>query len=486
MRPLRAIGASALVLFALAAGSATAKPQAAIVDPQVQQEAASVSATTPIPVIVYGKKLGTGPAALTVTQPLGDNALAGTVAAGDLGALAASKGVVYIGPDNPVVPTGDGNGKAKAIGSASVTGSRSVLPLVDGAPTAWARGYTGAHVGIAVVDSGVSSDNDFGRRLVTVTGVGGRTDTFGHGTFVADVAAGASKDGEFAGIAPGATLVGVNVNNPAGVRTSDVLAGLLWVLQNRAQYNIRVVNLSLAETTPRSYLADALDSTVEQLWQSGVVVVVSAGNLGPGSAAFAPANDPFAISVGATDTQGTLDPGDDAVAPWSTSGTTPDGFAKPELVAPGRRVIGLLPWTSTLGRLAPDDNWVVKEKYAMISGTSFSAPQVAGAAAVLLQEHPDWTPDQVKWVLQSTARPVAGSAAGSLDLAAATAYSGAPPAANQGIPDATFGLSAWVDSLAGSNGNGSNGNRGNGNGWNGNGWNSNGWNSNGWNDLGWK
>jgi serine protease AprX len=198
---------------------------------------------------------------------------------------------------------------------------------------------------------------------------------------------------------------------------------------------------------------------------------------------FAPANDPFALSVGATDTNGTTDPSDDTLTPWSSYGTTLDGAAKPEIVAPGRLIMSYLAPASVLGTQAPAANWAPRHSYAEISGTSFSAPQVAGAAAVLFQQHPDWTPGQVKWVLASTARPVSGSTAGSLDLAAATQFAGTPLDANAGLQLSQFGLPSWVQGIL--NGQSFHGNSWNGNSWNGNSWNANSWNGNSWNANKW-
>jgi len=135
----------------------------------------------------------------------------------------------------------------------------------------------------------------------------------------------------------------------------------------------------------------------------------------------------------------TLAPEDDTVTSWSTSGITQDGFTKPELVAPGRHVVSVFPSGTSLAAIAPLEN-IVSPGYARMNGTSFSAPQVAGAAAILLQAHPEWTPDQIKWVLMKTARSTAGGTAAGLDLAAAIAFAGTPGSANQGIPYSTYAL----------------------------------------------
>ena len=412
-----------------------------VVDPGLASTASGSASTAPLPVIVYGRDLGDGSALPGLSGPrsLDAHSLSGTVTAGALAALARAPGVLFVAPDEAIASLAAG-------APAGPVAAGSPVDTVDGATTAWSRGYTGAGIGIAIVDSGAGRNNDLDGRLVATLG---GYDQYGHGTIVSSVAAGRSADNRFVGVAPGANVIGVNVAGAGQPRASDVIRGLLWVLANRDHYGIRVVNLSLAETAPSSYLMDGLDATIEQLWRSGIVVVVAAGNGGPGAIDYAPANDPFAVAVGGGDTRGTLETADDALASFSACGTTVDGFAKPDVVAPGRLVAGFLPWPSTLARQAPDANWLVPHRYATISGTSFAAPQVAGAAAVLLQEHPAWTPDQVKWVLAATTRPLAGSDAGALDLAAATAYSEDPPPANAGVVPSTVGLDSWLDALAG-------------------------------------
>jgi serine protease AprX len=393
---------------------------------QVVQDVANVDPDTPLRVLVYGSD-ATGAAASVggdVRRELDGALTSVSVAAGSIAELVAQSGVGYVMLDVPVRPT------AEADPVVSFGASFSVL---DGAVDAWARGRTGRDVGVAVLDSGIGAEHAFGTRLTHVDlGQGARPDVHGHGTFVAGVLAGATNDGSYTGVAPGARIFDVNVSQEDGVYTSDVLAGIEWVLANERRLNIRVVNLSLAETLPSSYRTSPLDAAVERLWRRGIVVVAAAGNLGPGRALYAPANDPYVISVGALDQGLTLDRSDDVAAAFSATGPTPDGFSKPDLLAPGRRIVSLLPATTTLGRQAPAAN-VVAPGLAYMSGTSFAAPQVAGAAAVLLEQHPRWTPDQVKWVLTRTVRPVTGSTAGTLDLRRALDFRGRAGSANLAI-----------------------------------------------------
>jgi serine protease AprX len=408
------------------------------------------------------------------------------VSARSLAKLAGRRGVAYVAPDYPVLPTAM-RGAPKPIEFPALA---ALFPMVDEAPAAWSAGYAGRGIGIAVVDSGVAAAQEFGDRLVQVrlSGSGG-DDTYGHGTFVAATAAGESPDGRYVGIAPRAPVYGVDVSRSDGVYTSDVIAGLGWVATNHQKLGIRVVVLSLTETTPSSFLASPLNTVVEQLWRRGVVVIVAAGNLGPGGVSFAPANDPHVITVGALDPNESLDFADDFEATFSSRGVTLDGFRKPDLLAPGRRVVSLLPPGSMLGRSAPAANWIAPG-YAAISGTSFSAPQVAGAAAVLLEQHRSWKPDQVKWALLNTARRVPGASAPALDLGRAVGFAGTPGKANRGLRPARFGARGTtrgmfirmrpaprcrrcppVDWSASS--------------WNASSWNASSWNASSWNRASW-
>ena len=289
---------------------------------------------------------------------------------------------------------------------------------------------------IAIVDSGVDSSKlaDFGARVVASVNFQSSNplatgDDEGHGTMVAGIAAGA---GLYTGVAPNAPIVNLRTADARGASSeSDVIAAIDWILQNRAQYDIRVANFSMRSSSPSSFRYDPLDAAVEKLWFSGVTVVAAVGNYGTGTAMqvqYAPGNDPFVISVGALDTNGTADPHDDFAASWSAFGHTLDGFSKPEISAPGRWIAAPIPMTSTLATTAPDR--IVAAGYMWMSGTSLAAPMVTGAAAQILARHPGWTPDQVKGALMESASRLttAGFAGGvgELNGAAAAALATAP------------------------------------------------------------
>jgi len=222
-------------------------------------------------------------------------------------------------------------------------------------------------------------------------------------------------------------------------RTSDVIAACDWILANKAQYGIKVANFSLHSSVANSFMYDPLDKAVERLWFNGVTVVVAAGNYGypdrPSGVPFAPGNDPFVITVGASDTGKSVSTNDDVAAPWSAYGYTLDGFAKPEIAAPGRYMVGPVPVTSTLYSERPDH--IVDPGYMELSGTSFAAPIVSGVAALILGKHPTFTPDQVKGALMLGAKPLPkatdmSEGVGEVNAGRSVEFS-SPPAANKAL-----------------------------------------------------
>jgi serine protease AprX len=302
---------------------------------------------------------------------------------------------------------------------------QELLPTVsDAAPTSsqlWTyqtgtnKLWTGAKSAtIAIVDSGIDASRaDFKGRVkaqvsfVTSASANAAGDGRGHGTFVAGIAAGNAPG--YAGAAPNADIVSLDVMDDSGAgKTSDVIAAAEWIYRNKAAYNIRVANFSLHSGAVNHFWLDPLNVAVSKLWLSGVVVVAAAGNYGNANGAsgvpYAPASNPFVVTVGAVDIGGSSSTWDDARAPWSAYGRTPDGFLKPEICAPGRYMVGPIPMGSTLATLKADR--LVENGYIQLSGTSFAAPVISGLAAQVLARNPNWTPDQVKSALMRRARPV--------------------------------------------------------------------------------
>ena len=293
--------------------------------------------------------------------------------------------------------------------------SNQLWPSSNGLTKLWPSGPTSgpAMPAIAIVDSGIETDNaSFGKRVVArqtfgPAGSGSGRDSRGHGTFVAGIAAGEAPG--YAGAAPTAPLVDLDVMDETGMAyTSDVIAACEWILKNKAQYNIRVANLSLHAASILSIRYHPLNRAVQKLWFSGVTVVAAAGNYGtesgPSGVVHAPGNDPFVLTVGALDLGERPGLRDDSIAFWSAYGYTLEGFAKPEVVAPGRYMVGPVPMGSTLVSERPDK--VTAPGYMRLSGTSFAAPVVAGIAAHVLARHPEYTPDQVKGAIMTSARRV--------------------------------------------------------------------------------
>ncbi|HUZ15469.1 MAG TPA: S8 family serine peptidase [Gaiellaceae bacterium] len=385
------------------------------------------------------------------------NAASAGVTGRQLIALANANGVTAISLDQPVHLLG------------GISNNQQWPTAVDARQT-WS-GVTDGKLptppAIAIVDSGIQTprpDFDNGRVIAQTTIVSSGTpnakgDGYGHGTFVAGIAAGSAPG--YAGVAPSAPLVSIDVMNDQGMAlTSDVIAACQWIIDHKAQYNIGVANFSLSGTSPASVMWDPLDQAVEKLWFDGVVVVAASGNYGsdgqPTTVAYAPGNDPFVITVGADDMGGNVSANNDTAAPWSVYGYTFDGFAKPELAAPGRYMVGPIPPNSTLATTRPGA--IVAPGYIQLSGTSFAAPIVSGAAAYILALHPDWTPDQVKGalMLSASAEPNAAPMSvgvGLVDAKAAGAVTD-PPNANAALdqfvgPDPNggslpvFDTSAW-------------------------------------------
>jgi serine protease AprX len=309
-------------------------------------------------------------------------------------------------------------------------GHRSSLPTGNlqttydqtlGVTGLWHSGIDGAGVGVAVIDTGIdgnlpdfqSSDGQ-GSRVVESAVINRdattATDRYGHGTDVAGIIAGDGNNlsasdplkGQYIGVAPMANLVSIKVSDENGNATVlDVIYGLQFAVDHKSDYNIRVVNLSLDSDTPQSYTTDPLDAAAEAAWNHGIAVVAAAGNRGtdPDAVQYAPANDPYVITVGAVDESGTAVASDDTIPDWSSQGTTQDGFQKPDVYAPGAHIVSVLAPGSAFASMCP--SCTIGGDYIVTSGTSMAAAAISGLAADVLQAHPGWTPDQLKTALTS-------------------------------------------------------------------------------------
>ena len=304
-------------------------------------------------------------------------------------------------------------------------------------------GYTGAGIGVAVIDSGITSWHDdminftstlfpYGNQRVSkfVDFVNDRTmpyDDNGHGSHVAGIIGGVGYDSKFdkAGIAPLASIVALKVLDQNGEGSiSRLIAALNWVSLNYKAYNIRVVNMSVGAGVYESYWTDPLTLATKALTDKGIVVVAAAGNLGKNAAGqlqwggiTAPGNAPWVLTVGASSTNGTTDRSDDEMASFSSSGPTAYDFAaKPDLVAPGVGTVSLaVPgstfYTTKADYLLAGALSTAVKPYLALSGTSMSAPVVSGTVALMLQANPNLTPNLVKAILQYTAERRAGYSA---------------------------------------------------------------------------
>ena len=257
-------------------------------------------------------------------------------------------------------------------------------------------GVTGAGIDIAVIDTGVNAVAGLdglnkvihGPDLSFESGTEFYAqDTYGHGTAMASIIAG---DGDgYQGVAPGARILSLKVaDNTGAVDVSQVIAALDWVTQygQGEGLNVRVINLAYVTPSTQPYEIDPLADAVERAWEAGYVVVVSAGNEGVSTGGLtSPATDPFVIAVAAAEGEG--------VADFSAAGTQ----RIPDVMAPGNRILALAALDSRLAQEHPDA--IIDGRFLRGSGTSQAAAVVSGSAALLLQQRPDLTPDQVKALL---------------------------------------------------------------------------------------
>jgi len=299
---------------------------------------------------------------------------------------------------------------------------RSVYPQVVRADRLARKGWTGEGITVALLDTGISPTLDLDDRVlqvvtdllgttescVNLTGEPTCDDDYGHGTFLAGIIAGdgTASGGEYVGVAPDADLISIKVGADDGsADVSNILAGIQWAVSFRERYNIRVLNLSLGTNSTQSWEVDPLNYAVERAWTEGIAVVVAASNRGPARGTISkPGDDPYVITVGATDDLTTVKLGDDVLPDFSARGPAPEGVAKPDVVAPGGHIVSLRAVGSTIDNAYPEG---IDGTYRQGSGTSMSAAVVSGVAAAILSGKPNVKPNRLKYMLTETARPVA-------------------------------------------------------------------------------
>ncbi|HXA30319.1 MAG TPA: S8 family peptidase [Candidatus Angelobacter sp.] len=410
----------------MALATALAGFGASLLGPAVLPVAAASRGGAPTTVIVR-ESAAAGSAAETLVTELGGhvtrhigiiNGFVATVAANDVAQLRTVPGVVEVTGDLPLTldstsydPTTD---PTSLYGTASTVGARAY----------WRNGFTGKGVDVALIDSGVAPVNGLTTPGKVVNGpdlsfdsqVPGRMylDAYGHGTHMAGIIAGRddavvpgsayqSNTTDFLGIAPDARLVNVKVADSGGaVDVSQVIAAIDWIVQHKTDngLNIRVINLSFGTDSTQPYALDPLAYAAEVAWHNGIVVVAAVGNNGSNALGVAdPASDPYIIAVGAVDTEGTVSQSDDTVATFSSSG---NGTRNPDVVAPGVHIASLRDPGSTIDQQY-GATATVGTRFFRGSGTSQATAVMSGAAALVLQQHPTYTPDMVKRLLTKTA-----------------------------------------------------------------------------------
>jgi hypothetical protein len=438
--------------------------------------------------------------------------------------LRATNGIIDVAASRPIKLLSSHTDYSKADGAL-----HNVAKQIR-ADKMWQKGFTGAGVGVALIDSGLVPVEGLRTPGKVVNGPdlsfeqGSEElrymDTFGHGTHMGGIIAGkdtgavvdANNKTSFMGIAPDARLINVKVANGVGAAdVSQVIVALDWIVEHRNDngLNIRVVNLSFGTDGVQDYRLDPLTYAVEQAWKHGIVVVAAAGNTGYGTPKLNnPAYDPYVIAVGATDEKGKTTPD------WSSRG---DGTRNPDLAAPGKSVVSLRNPGSQID-LEHSATGAFGDRFFKGSGTSQAAAAVSGAAALLLSQRPELTPDQVKALLTSTADkmksgdPVAQGAGlvdlkeaseaptpnavqiwtpstglGSLEASRGTLHVTSPEGVvlqgEQDIFGNPWDGAGW--STASASGAGWSGAGWSGAGWSGAGWSGAGWSGAGWSGAGW-
>lgn len=404
----------------------------------------------------------------------------------------------------------------------------------------WEHGFTGRGIDVALIDSGVvpvkglktsgkvlhGPDLSFESQVDDLR----HLDSFGHGTHMAGIIAGRDDgasvtgqrdDDDFLGVAPDARIVSLKVADASGATdVSQVIAAIDWVVQHRRSHglNIRVLNLSFGTDGDQPYVVDPLAYAAEVAWRKGIVVVAAAGNAGRKAHGLAnPAYDPYLIAVGGDNARGTHSVADDSVPSWSSTG---DEVRDPDVVAPGKSVASLRAFGSWIDSAYPSAR--VGGRFFRGSGTSQAAAVVSGAVALIVDQRPGISPDEVKRLLTETATRLpdtkataqgagvidlkaardtptplhvqawpTSSGTGSLELARGTMHVASGTEELRGEQDifgAAWDGSRWSEaSWAETSWSGGvwNGNRWSGTGWSGSRWSAATWTSNRWSNVAW-
>lgn len=297
------------------------------------------------------------------------------------------------------------------------------FPSVVGADLLNSAGITGRGVTVAIIDSGLwnipalTRDTSGADRVVAHYDArkdletSSLTDPGGHGSHMASIVANSDPvtrpGGQgFKGIAPDARLLPITAFSPEGDGDFlDIARGIQWAVQNRDRFDIRVLNLSLSATPRFMYWDDPINQAVFRAWQAGITVVAAAGNDGPDWGTIgSPGNNPYVITVGAvTDSWTPGDRRDDYIPDFSSRGPSPAGHIKPDLVAPGGHITGLVPPDSAL--MAENPNYRLRSGEFVSTGSSQAAAVVSGIAALLIQANPELSNDDIKCLLKTSAEP---------------------------------------------------------------------------------
>ncbi|MCW2542617.1 MAG: peptidase and in kexin sedolisin, partial [Frankiales bacterium] len=409
VRSARALLVGPVAAALIAAGLST--PAAAAAAPSRLDPGLSTSGHALTKVIVSGAPGANGLVREAVREAGGTdiaslaiiNGWSARVPADELSDLAGATGVTAVTADRDIQLAG--NTYDASISSSPYAWNSQAVPVWSSA------GTKGGGVSVAVLDTGVTAIQDLSGRVMAGPDLSGENnnavDSMGHGTVMAGIIAGdgtAAGSQPRTGVAPEAQIISVKVAGANGATdVSTMLAGMAWIGAFKDVYNIKVLNLSWGVPSTQDPTIDPINFAVETLWHLGVTVVVAAGNAGT---VLKPGDDPLVVTVGAYDDKGDTVAANDSIPAWSAQGPTAKGLAKPDLVASGRTLIAPRAPGSVVENLNP--NALVAPAYIRASGTSEATAVTSGVAALLLAEHPLWTPDQVKYALKSTASKLSG------------------------------------------------------------------------------